>query len=98
YEFLKQERPTLDLVPVRMWSGYGEPDWIPWKDILEKPIINLYWGWECNDCGASGDEKEAPPCPDCGGETRPKTVHWGGIHDWKKECGRLTFRYSAHPF
>jgi len=98
YNWLNEHMPEVDTVPIRLWSGFGEPNWIPWEEIVEEDIINLYWGWTCSNCGRTGDEKVPVECANCRHVVEPKTVHWGGIHDWKAGEGRLTFRYSAHPF
>lgn len=86
---------------IRCFSGYGEPEWIPWGKIVKSEVVHLAKGWTCGGCGYERNLKVRRNCPECHAPSHvqePIRVDWGGIHGWKEQNGRLTFRYSAHPF
>jgi hypothetical protein len=86
---------------LRCFSGFGEPEWIAWESIIQDEINHLAKFWVCDECGREIYEKERQPCPGCENEAEnltPGRVDWGGISKWKLTAGRLTFRFSAHPF
>jgi DNA-directed RNA polymerase subunit RPC12/RpoP len=96
--WFQRKHSEKDWTGLHLFSGWGEPLHIPFGEYLDNEVINIHWGYRCPHCGSEGDQKDRWECPECGERIEPKKVHWGGIEDWKRRKGRLTYRYSAHPF